>query len=272
MPTDRRSIGIAIAEKLLACRESLRRQWLSPAPIRHFFLDGLLPDELCLEIAKAFPDPQKLTLRSSLRERKRVGIDLKSYPPIIGEALFAFQEPFVIQAMTEITALAGLEADPTLYASGISIMGKGDFLNPHIDNSHDADGQRYRVLNFLLYASPDWKLEDGGNLELWNLSVTQPVVVASLFNRLVVMETHPQSWHSVSPVRADKPRCCVSNYYFSRVPPLGGQPYRHVTLFAGRPEQPLKRIALKLDGFLRDGTQRLLPFLKRKRWHRIQAP
>ena len=44
----------------------------------------------------------------------------------------------VINEIQKITEIDGLEADYTLYAGGISRMDKGHFLNPHIDNSHDA--------------------------------------------------------------------------------------------------------------------------------------
>ena len=36
-------------------------------------------------------------------------------------------------------------------------MTEGDFLNPHIDNSHDAKRERYRRLNLLYYVSPGWE-------------------------------------------------------------------------------------------------------------------
>jgi hypothetical protein len=40
---------------------------------------------------------------------------------------------------------------------------------------------------------------DGGNLELWPTGPKgQPITIVSKFNRLVVMITHKQSWHSVS--------------------------------------------------------------------------
>ena len=65
----------------------------------------------------------------------------------------------------------------------------------------------------LYYVTPGWRLENGGNLELWDCAVRRNVTLVSQFNRLVLMETTPWSWHSVSPVVADGFRCCVSNYY-----------------------------------------------------------
>lgn len=268
MLRDRHAIGSAAAAQIRAHRDALSAQWKETAPIRHLILDDLLPAGEVLSLARQFPDPSTLMLRSSPRERKRVGIDVKRYAPIIGEYLFAFQEPDVVRAVEEVVGLRGLEADATLYASGISVMGKGDFLEPHLDNSHDGDGRRYRALNILFYVSPDWKPKNGGNLELWNPAITQAETILSKINRLVVMETHQANWHSVSPVRVDQPRFCVSNYYFSTVSPLGRN-YRQVTTFRGRPEEPLKRFFLRLDSGLRNAAGRIIPVSLRKTKHRL---
>ena len=65
-----------------------------------------------------------------------------------------------------------------LYASGLSMMFKNDYLNPHIDNSHDAR-KKYRRLNLLFYVSPDWNYDNGGNFELWDESVTMQKTIIS---------------------------------------------------------------------------------------------
>ena len=80
--------------------------------------------------------------------------------------------------------------------------------------------------------------------------MTNPHKIAAGFNRLIVMETTKTSWHSVDPVKTDRRRCCVSNYYFSECSP-SGEDYYHVTSFLGRPEQPVRRLYGRLDNFLR---------------------
>jgi len=116
------------------------------------------------------------------------------------------------------------------------------------------------VLNLLYYISPDWKLENGGNLELWDKKISTPTTIVSAFNRLVIFETSQISWHSVSQVIAGGYRSCVTSYYFSPLSPTG-RPYYQVTTFAGRPEETFKRIALKVDSALRNLIGRALPRL-----------
>jgi Rps23 Pro-64 3,4-dihydroxylase Tpa1-like proline 4-hydroxylase len=130
------------------------------------------------------------------------------------------------------------------------MMGKGDFLNPHIDNSHDSVRARYRRLNLLYYISRDWRDEYGGNFELWDPAVQRPTMITSKYNRLVVMETNKYSWHSVNPVVVDKNRCCISNYYFSKSCPESSD-YYHVTSFVGRPNERLLRAWGRVDNFAR---------------------
>lgn len=164
---------------------------------------------------------------------------------------YAFQDRKVIDIIEKITRIDSLEADSNLYAGGLSIMGKDDFLNPHIDNSHDSKRQKYRRLNLLYYVTPNWKNSNGGNLELWDDKVKNNITIPSFFNRLVVMNTDKRSWHSVSPVCVDNLRCCVSNYYFSNISPDGTN-YYHVTSFNGRPNEYLKRFISIFDNLSRN--------------------
>jgi len=60
----------------------------------------------------------------------------------------------------EITGLKEMVPDKNLYAGGISLMANGNFLNPHLYNSHDNDMKYYRVLNLLYYCTPDWDIEN----------------------------------------------------------------------------------------------------------------
>lgn len=242
-----------ITDRIRADADRLKREWQHPegTRTRHFVVDDLLPAALSQRIYDAFPQNASIWFQyESFRERKKTFAKLSAIDPVIGEITDAFHLPAVLQAVREITGIDGLEADPELYAGGISMMSRGDFLNPHIDNSHDAPRKRYRRLNLLYYISRDWQLDYGGNFELWDDDVRAPKVIHSKYNRLVVMETNRVSWHSVNPVAVEKNRCCISNYYFSSASPEG-RDYYHVTSFTGRPEQTFARLWGRADNFMR---------------------
>jgi Rps23 Pro-64 3,4-dihydroxylase Tpa1-like proline 4-hydroxylase len=255
----RATLAERIVERLRAEREGLARQWRETAPVNYFVVDDVLPHAWASQIRAAFPQGREMTLKRSWRELKYVAAQMDRYHPLLEESLYAFQMPEVVGEVERATGLIALEPDEMLYAGGISLMAPRHFLNPHVDNSHDKLRRRYRLLNLLYYVSSDWSEAHGCNLELWPQGPEgKPLTIVCRFNRLVVMGTHQGSWHSVSRNLSTEDRCCVSNYYFSCSPP-GGRDYFHVTSFRGRPEQPLRDLALRADIRLRMAIRKVFP-------------
>jgi len=251
---------LLLLEKIKSSSTSIKKQWENPVETktRHFIIDELLEPTTCQSIYDAFPkDGNGFFNRESFREKKRTSADLNAYDKILADITYAFQDKRLVDLISSIIDFEKVEPDPKLYAGGLSMMFPGDFLNPHIDNSHDGDRQRYRRLNLLYYVSPDWKIENGGNFELWDEERINQKTLTALTNRLVVMETNKTSWHSVSPVKSENPRCCVSNYYFSTISPDSTE-YFHVTSFTGRPEEKLKRVLGVADNALRNFVSKTL--------------
>lgn len=249
-----------LSARLEAERSSIVEQWSAPegTTTRHFVVNDLMPPDIVQNIYAAFPrDGNGFFNRESFREKKRTSAQLDSYDPILADVTYAFQDPRIVRLVADLVGLEGIEPDPKLYAGGLSMMFQNDFLNPHIDNSHDGERERYRRLNLLYYVSPDWTLSNGGNFELWDEARLKAKTLVSQTNRLIVMETNKTSWHSVSPVNVDAARCCVSNYYFSEVSPDSSE-YFHVTSFSGRPEEKVKRALGVVDNGLRNFVSKTL--------------
>lgn len=254
----REEIVNLIIEKLDRDAEKISADFHSDKGIYTKFtaIDDLLPEELARKIFTSYPPLGEMRLLDSFREKKYTSKSMEKFDPLIGDITFAFQDERVIQKVAGITKIKDLKGDPNLYAGGISAMGKGHFLQPHLDNSHDLEQKHYRVLNLLYYITPDWNPKNGGNLELWNEEVTEAVEIPSLFNRLVLMSTNDKSFHSVNEVKVEGSRCCVSNYYFSPHSPNGYET-THVTYFKARPEQKLRRIFTKADSDLRSVLRKI---------------
>ncbi len=226
-------------------------------------VDALLDASLASQVHGAFPPLEDMMRRRSIREDKYVATQMDRYDPLLEEVVFAFQDRAVIDAVSDITGIGELLGDPRLYAGGVSAMTKGQFLNPHIDNSHREDRETYRVLNLLYYTTPSWHPGDGGHLQLWDHGMrAETRTVHSLFNRLVVMATSASSWHAVNEVVAERTRTCVSNYYFSRRPvgddgAVVDRDHFHVTTFRGFPGQVGRNAVLVADGLARAGVRRV---------------
>lgn len=250
-------VGIIVA-RLERDAAQLREDFQQPKAVHTRFcaIDDLLPENLAREIYAAFPALDEMRLMSSFREQKYTSKAFDKFDALVLDVSLALQAPEVIQTVEKITGVKDMVGDPHFYAGGLSAMATGQFLNPHIDNSHDGDRRNYRVLNLLYYVTPDWAQESGGNLELWDLKVKERVEIHSKFNRLVLMETNETSWHSVNAVKVEGKRCCVSNYYFSPHSPNNGRETFHITFFQARPEQPVMRLLTTADGYLRTLTRK----------------
>jgi Rps23 Pro-64 3,4-dihydroxylase Tpa1-like proline 4-hydroxylase len=254
------AIAHIIVTRLESLKSDIQRQWNNPQGTltRHFVVDDLLPTEVAQAIYDAFPQNADGFLdRESFREKKKTLTDLSQHPAILSAVTYAMQDSAVVAKVSELVGFEQIVPDPSLYAGGLSMMFDGDFLNPHIDNSHGANRRLYRRLNLLYYVSPGWSDQNGGAFELWDPRVEQAKSVVPNFNRLVVMETNRTSWHSVSCVQGRAVRCCVSNYYFSAHSPDQAD-YFHVTSFTGRPSEIGRRMWGKADNCLRNAVSKSL--------------
>ncbi|MCB0486683.1 MAG: 2OG-Fe(II) oxygenase [Flavobacteriaceae bacterium] len=249
---DKTSLASLIYNRLLEEKETLKQQFSNTkSSIGFFFFDYLSRESMALEIHKSFPEIKDTIEKKSMREHKHIAYQMNRYNPILEEITYAFQDKKIVDIIGEICGITSLLPDEYLYAGGLSLMKKDDYLNPHLDNSHDKDRNRWRVLNLLYYVTPNWEKSNGGNLELWpNGLKKEPLTVISKFNRLAVMATHNDSWHSVSKVTVGNVRCCVSNYYFSEHSNREADTF-HVTSFRGWPAEKGKDFVLKLDTKMR---------------------
>ena len=258
-----------ICDKIEAQKADILSTYNASKPnIGYFYIDDLLPEDIAKTCYDVFPGKEDMRCLNTIREYKYVSAQMDNHNPLLEKVIYAFQDKRVVTLIGDICKIETLYADNSLYAGGLSLMANQNFLNPHLDNSHDAERERWRVLNLLYYVTPSWELKNGGHLELWpNGPKNNPIVVESKFNRLVVMATHDTSWHSVNKVNSQEAsRCCISNYYFSPVS-LKETDKFHVTKYRGRPEETFKNIILDADAKLRMLVRKVIKKGVRKNRH-----
>lgn len=255
---NRTEIADLIVPRLTAAAELMRQEFSAAGRVGSAHIDNLLPPDIARSIYERFPSTDRLRLNRSIKELKHVAAQMDAHDPLLEEAVFAFQDPRIVSLIGQITGLRELEPDPELYAGGISVMTKGGYLRPHLDNSHDGGQARYRALNLLYYVTPDWRAEYGGCLQLWDHGpLTAPRSIPALFNRLVLMVTNKTSWHSVNEIVHDGRRCCVSNYYFSKVSPED-RDYFHATSFRAE-KSGVADLVMQADNLARTTILKTLP-------------
>ena len=153
-----KTIADIILNRLIEEKSVLTAQFeASREGIGHFYVDNLLPESLIKEIYEVFPSKDEMVRKKSLREYKYVAAQMDQYHPLLEKIIYAFQDERIVALVGEICSIESLEPDENLYAGGISLMAEGNYLNPHLDNSHDKDLDRWRILKLVVLC----KLQNG---------------------------------------------------------------------------------------------------------------
>jgi hypothetical protein len=238
------TLATTLIQRLSPLRDPLAAEWRKHT-VAHIAVDDLLPTASAHWLCEAFPEESKLQRVRSLSKNVHVARTLEQLSAPLEELLSAFQAPAFARLLAELIGARDLEPDYSLDASGLVSLGRGGFENPHLEASHNTRGDKYCVLKAIYYLSPDWRLADGGQLELWEDGLDRlPTVTLAKFNRLTLVAMHERSWHSINRVNAKRPRrALVHSYYASE--PLAKRAYKHGLSFRGRPDQSVRDLVLR---------------------------
>ncbi len=224
--------------------------------IRCCWLDNLLPSEILDEAFAGLPEPRTMLRRQSLKECKYVSAALDQLSPAIRTLIAAFNDQEIADVAAALMGGSRLEIDPCFYNGGITMMMPGDFMSPHLDNSHNYDRTQRRAAVLLYYISPPWRAGYGGALELWDDGLgTKPRVIAHEPNRLVILETTEHSWHAVQPVTGPQPRINLTTYYYAPKTEIAAP---RLTRYTSWPGQTVRGLYFDADFYLRTLALRLL--------------
>ena len=208
-----------LEERLLELRES----YCSAAPFRH-----VIVDEFC--------DPVALSSALDSFEYDWTQREKKSRDYIFAKN--KFETPQLEEISEEMKLLKGellssrfqrivqeitcedIFIDPTFHGGGLHRGGEGSFLDMHVDfNYHPSNETWFRNVNLLLYLNRNWNQDWGGELKLQHLHYPErePIEIAPVFNRLVIMETRDFTLHGYDTIRfpSGEFRTSVAAYGYS---------------------------------------------------------
>ena len=191
-------------------------------PFPYVVIDSFLPPEVATACARAFPLPgsEKWIHYAHLNSSKWGMTDLEQMPDELRSVTVALNSPRFTSALSTLSGVPDVEADPELSGGGLHVTRNGGFLNVHSDFvSHPSNRSWRRQLNLLLYLTEDWQEQWGGQLELWDVEMKRAVhQVVPVFNRCVIFRTSETSYHGVpNPLRTPESvqRNSLALYYFS---------------------------------------------------------
>lgn len=172
-------------------------------PFVHVIKDNFLDENLALELANEFTayDSNDWFFYNNPLENKKTISNWHSFPPTTYKFFnYLNSAKFIDQLKSEFN-LDNLYPDPGLHGAGWHIHGNGGKLNVHLDYNIHPKLKLQRKLNLILYLSPNWDKNWGGNLEFWshNSETDKPQqlekVIDYQFNRAVIFDTTQNSWH-----------------------------------------------------------------------------
>ena len=108
----------------------------------------------------------------------------------------------LIDLLSGVTGIDGLENDPHLHGAGLHYHPRGSRLEMHLDYSIHPISKKERRLNLIVYMNRDWQEEWGGHLNLWEgtkdgMTRGPTQRIAPMFNQAVLFRTSDISWHGM---------------------------------------------------------------------------
>ena len=230
--------------------DSLAASYRSAEPFAHIVIDDVLPQPVLERVYAELAEMNSGDWNSYIHfnERKFSNTDTASWGPTLRAVSEVFAGDRFRRFLEQVSGFDGLHADVTLDGGGIHRCYRDGFLNIHADFTahHEVPDWRRRV-NLLLYLNPTWESEWGGDLELWDRSMSRCVAkVAPIGNRMLLFSTDEHSYHGhPDPLRTPEgvARQSLALYYFTEE----SNPLAKATDYRPRPTDGARRMLIFAD-------------------------
>lgn len=214
-------------------------------PFPSIVLDNIFDTHFLESVLDEFPNLDQLAEDKYNDENQSQKQTLSSYEKMGTKSQrlidYLNSAPFLDFLQTLTGIMEPLIPDPRLEGGGYHETKTGGFLRLHVDFNKHYKTKLDRRLNLLLFLNKNWEDEYGGEVELWNESLSEKGLCAlPLFNRMVIFDTTSSSFHGQpSPLTCPETisRKSIAIYYYSN-----GRPQSeiiqgmedHSTIFKGR--------------------------------------
>ena len=195
-------------------------QQASPYP--HAQFDNFLEDWAARQAMNAFPrvQDQGWIHYVHINEKKHGLNKMGLIPGFLQEVIRQLNSEDFVTALSELTGIPGLKADPSLEGGGLHQSRRGGYLNIHADFTvHPHKRTWRRRVNLLVYLNEGWKPEYKGDLELWSRDMKECVrKISPGFNRCAIFNTDEDSFHGLpDPIECPETmtRKSIALYYFT---------------------------------------------------------
>lgn len=200
----------------------LARRYQQAQPFPHIHLTDFLDADTARFAAKEFPESLSETwIQYKHFNENKAGLAKRElFPQILGKIVDELNGPQFLDWLSKLTGISNLVADPSLEGGGLHQSARGGFLNLHADfTMHHHNKNWKRRINLIVYLNPQWQLEWGGAIELWDKEMRHCCAsVPPLLNHALIFSTTDDSYHGFP----EKIRCpdgvsrkSVALYYYT---------------------------------------------------------
>lgn len=201
--------------------DELKEKFNNASPFPLLVLDDFLDTQTAKGLLAEFPAPDAMPKsRDYMFGDKRELSSVAEQGPTSRAFYDALLGP---QFQDFLRRLTGRElfVDPAFHGGGFHQSGDGGYLDTHVDfNMHPLHGDWLRVLNVLLYLNEDWREEYDGRLLIKARPDDEPVGIAPLFNRGLLMLTDSHTYHGFKKMTLPPgvTRKSIATYAYELVP------------------------------------------------------
>lgn len=185
--------------------EELSHYFLDNQPFPHVIIDNFFENSVASAISNEFPSYEDSAWRNynNAIENKKLLNHWDKFPKTIYQVMVYLNSSEFTTYLEKLTNIKDILVDPGLNGGGLHIHKRGGKLNVHLDYSVHPKLHKERRLNLLVYLTPDWNFEWGGDLELYSHDPEKHkpkqkiISIPCLFNRAIIFDTTVSSWHGL---------------------------------------------------------------------------
>jgi len=183
----------------------LNQTFTKSKPYNHIIIDNFLNKEVIDDIVLEFPPfndhnwysyDNPLEIKKASNNWNLFGPKTYQYFSHVLSQEFTNRLNIILNGNTE-----KIYPDIGLHGGGYHSLKSGGKLNPHLDYSIHPKMGLQRIVNIILYVTPNWKPEWGGSLGIWSGTNNEPINLENkidcFFNRAVIFNTIQNSWHGI---------------------------------------------------------------------------
>lgn len=215
------SQGVMDFRSISSTFEAASGLYAAAKPFPHISFMDLFDRSVLEEVVREFPSPQQMagSFYGEIEGGKYTESDWGTFGPVTQSFVSACNSGPFLHALSSLTGIQGLIADPYLAGGGQHQSVRGARLKVHSDFNVHPSLNLTRRLNMLVYLNEPWDEEWGGALDLWNVDMTEAVVsIPPKLGQVAIFSTTDTSFHGLpDPLSCPEgvTRKSLAFYYFT---------------------------------------------------------